>query len=207
MNRPQRGFTLIEMLLATSVLATGLVLGLAALHAATVSVRRAEAIAASSEQVRAVQGFLRSRLKSAMAISFGDQADSGQALRFIGEPERMAFVAELPAYLGRGGPSLHELALHYDEDGTPWLGIGFATVLAGQVIVETTSRTPELLLDDVREFRLRYRGRDDTGQPGAWSEWWDAVDALPLQVEIVIVSASSGPWPPLVVSLPQGGGG
>jgi len=206
MNR-QRGFTLIEMLLATSVLAAGLVLGLAALHAATVSVQRAEAIAADSEQVRAVQGFLRSRLKSAMAISFGEQADGGQALRFVGEPERMAFVADLPAYLGRGGPSLHELALHDDGDGPPWLGIGFATVLAGQVIAEPAPRAPELLLDDVREFRLRYRGRDDTGQPGVWSEWWDAVDRLPLQVEIVIVSASSGPWPALVVSLPKGGGG
>jgi len=138
-------------------------------------------------------------------VSFGEEAASGRTLRFIGEPERIAFVAELPPYLGRGGPGLHELALHHAADGRAWLGIGFATVLAGQVVADVPPREPEVLVEDVREFRVRFRSRDLPGQPGEWSEQWERVDSLPLQVEITITSASAGTWPPLRVTLPQGG--
>jgi len=200
-----RGFTLLEVLLATALLAAALALALATLRAAGVSVERAEALAAREEHVRAVENFLRRRLGSALAVSFGEDAASGRTLRFIGEPERIAFVAELPPYLGRGGPGLHELALKRDADGRVTLGIGFASVLAGQVVADVPPREPELLVEDVRDFRVRFRSRDLPGQPGGWMERWERVDTLPLQVEITITSASAGIWPPLLVTLPQGG--
>jgi len=205
MTSSARGFTLLEVLLATALLAAALALALATLRAAGVSVERAETLAAREEHVRAVENFLRRRLGSALAVGFGEEAASGRTLRFIGEPERIAFVAELPPYLGRGGPGLHELALTRDADGLVWLGIGFASVLAGQVVADTPPREPELLVEDVRDFRMRFRSRDLPGQPGEWMERWERVDTLPLQVEITITSASAGVWPPLLVTLPQGG--
>jgi len=207
MNSTARGFTLLEVLLATTVLAAALALALATLRAAGASVERAEALSAREERVRAVQGFLRRRLGSALAVSFGEDAASGRTLRFVGEPERIAFVAEVPPYLGRAGPGLHELALHRAADGRIWLGIGIATVLAGQVIADLPARAADVLVEDVRAFGVRFRSRDLPGQPGQWSTQWEHVDTLPLQVEITITTASAGVWPPLLVTLPQGGAG
>lgn len=67
---PQRGFTLIEVLLATVLLATGLALAFATLRASTATVERGEALAQRSERMRAVEGFLRRRLASAQPIGF-----------------------------------------------------------------------------------------------------------------------------------------
>jgi len=205
LNRPARGFTLLEVLLATTVLAAGLALALATLRAAGVSVERAETISAREEHLRAVSGFLRRRLGSALAVGFGQHPESGRTLRFIGEPERIVFVAEPPPYLGQGGPGLHELSLQHEADGRTWLGIGLTEVSAGQVMEQAPPPAPEVLVEDVQDFRVRYRSRDLPGQAGEWSESWERVDSVPLQVEIAITSASAGVWPLLRVSLPQGG--
>ena len=38
-------------------------------------------------------------------------------LRFVGEADRMRFVSQLPDYLGRGGPALHDVGVERSRDG------------------------------------------------------------------------------------------
>jgi general secretion pathway protein J len=200
----QRGFTLIEVLLATTVLAAGLALGFATLRAATASANRAEAIAQRSERIRAVEGFLRRRLASTLPVAFATDPQTGRAIRFVGEPQRVRFVADLPDYLGRGGPHLHDVALF--DDGDPQrLAVSFAMVLAGETIEDRDARPPEPLAHDVTSLRFRYRGLDQQMRPTEWLERWEHADILPMQVQVEIETASGGRWPALVVALPQGG--
>jgi general secretion pathway protein J len=205
-SRLQPGFTLIEVLLATVLLAAGLALAFATLRASTATVERGEALAARSERMRAVEGFLRRRLASAQPIGFATDTSTGNVLRFVGEPERMRFVADLPDYLGRGGPHLHDFAVYDDGDGAR-LAVSFAMVLAGETVEEERPRPPEPLVPDLREVRFRYRGLDAENDLTEWMDTWEAVDQLPLQVSVEIVSAGGGVWPPLVVALPQSTGG
>lgn len=199
MKKHARGFTLIEVLLATVLLAAGLALAFATLRAATVTAQRGESLAQRSERMRAVEGFLRKRLESALPMSFGVDTSTGTAQRFIGETQRIRFVADVPDYLGRGGPYLHDVVAN-DAQG---LAIGFAMVQAGKLVEERTPRPPETLVADLQSLRLRYRGLKDDGTLGDWQDTWPASDRLPLQVSIDIRSASIGDWPRLVVALPQ----
>ena len=203
----QRGFTLIEILLATMLLAAGLALGFATLRAATATVDRGETIASRNERMRAVEGFLRKRLVSATPVAFAIEEDSGRMIRFIGEPTRMRFVADLPDYLGRGGPYLHDIEVL--DGGDRRLAVSFAMVLAGQTIEDRDARPPETLVPNLVEARFRYRGINEEGRLGDWADKWEQADTLPLQVSIELSSRDGGAWPALVVSLPQrvGGGG
>lgn len=197
------GFTLIEVLAATVLLAAGLALGFATLRAATATAERGEAMAARTERMRAVEGFLRRRLAAAAAISFGEDGTTGRPLRFIGEPERIRFVADLPGYLGRGGPHLHDIAVHGQGEEAS-LAVSFTMVLAGGTVQEAQPRPPEPLVPGLASLRIRYRGFDAQG-PTGWLDHWDAHGQLPLQVSIEIESRREGRWPPLVVALPQAG--
>jgi general secretion pathway protein J len=203
MNRRARGFTLIEVLLATVLLAAGLALAFATLRSATAMVQRGEAIAQRNERMRAVDGFLRRRISSAQNIAFATDPDTQRQYRFIGEPQRMRFVADLPDYLGRGGPYLHDVAVTHA--GTQ-LRVAFTQVQSGQAVQESSPRAPELLAQGLRGVRFRYRGLDDQGRLGDWQDHWNAVENLPLHAWVEIESDDGQPWPSLVVPLRQGTG-
>ncbi len=198
-----RGFTLIEVLLATVLLAAGLALAFATLRSATAMAQRGETIAQGNERMRAVEGFLRRRLVSAQNIAFATDPSTQRGYRFVGEPQRMRFVADLPDYLGRGGPHLHDLRV--GDEGRQ-LQVAFAMVQSGQTVVETRPRPPEALADGLRVVRFSYRGLGRDGGLADWQPQWRLAEVLPVQVMIEIETAKGERWPPLVVSLAQGSG-
>lgn len=199
-----RGFTLIEVLLATTLLAAGLALAFATLRAATAIANRGEALAQRSEHMRAVEGFLRHRLAATQPIAFALDQDSGLASRFTGDDQHMRFVADLPDYLGRGGPYLHELAIERDGNHAR-LTLALTMVLAGETVDEPQARPPEILADDLGAARFRYRALDADNKLGEWTDKWETGEALPLQVEITLRDADGRDWPPLLVALPLAG--
>lgn len=199
-----RGFTLVEVLLATVLLAAGLALAFATLTAANGTVVRGERIASGSERLRAVEGFVRRRLAGARHMAF-DSPEGEPPRRFLGEPDRVRFVADLPDYLGQGGPYLHDFRIERapGRDGGVRLLVELRMVLAGQTMEDPSGRPPELLADALRSAAFRYRGLDGDGAPGPWQEHWDEAERLPLMVELVLVGEDGRTWPPLRVLLPQ----
>jgi general secretion pathway protein J len=194
-----RGFTLIEVLIATVLLAGGLTLAFATIGAATKTTQRGESMAAHSERIRAVEGFLRRRLEAARPVPFNFEPDTGMADRFIGEPDRMRFVADLPDYLGRGGPYLHDFAI---EDGGERITLALSMVLAGKAVEENEQRAPEVLVDGLESARFRYRTYAQDGTLGEWTDKWETAEQLPLMVEVTLKDRSGEVWPPVVVALP-----
>jgi general secretion pathway protein J len=193
------GFTLIEVLIATVLLAAGLTLAFATLGASTKTAQRGEAMAAHSERIRAVESFLRRRLEAVRPVPFSFDASTGAAQRFIGDSERMRFVADLPDYLGRGGPYLHEFAI---EDGGERITLALAMVLAGQTVEEDDQRPPEVLVEGLKSATFRYRSYAPEGGLGEWQDDWENGEQLPLLVEVRIVDGNDDAWPPVVVALP-----
>ena len=177
----QAGFTLIEVLLATMLLAAGLALGFATVRAAGATAERGEAMAARNERMRAVSEFLRSRIGGAQGIVFKLDAASGQTERFTGDARSMQFVADLPDYLGRGGPHLHEISIKARES-VQELQVDFRMVIAGETLVTADARPPEPLADGLRSVRFAYRTNGQDGELGAWQSQWDYPESLPLQV-------------------------
>ena len=201
MKSQSRGFTLIEVLLATLLLAGGLALAFATLRSATALVQRGEAMAQRNERIRSAETFLRRRIASAQPIAFATDPQTQQQIRFLGEPQRMRFVSDLPDYLGRGGPYLHDLGV---VEGR--LLVSFTLVQGGQAIEEMKPRPSEPLAKGLRAVRFLYRGIDPEGGLGGWQEHWTTAEVLPVQVAMDIESADGVRWPRLVVSLAQGSG-
>lgn len=196
-----RGFSLIEVLLAMVLLASGMALAFATVRAATATSQRGEALAERSERMRAASGFLRRRIVSALAIGYDTDPATGSITRFEGEAERIRFVADLPDYLGRGGPHLHDIAVD-TVDGKKRLIVSFATVVAGKSFPQ--KRDPEPLAEGLKSVRFRYRGTDEQGRPQAWQDKWEKPAELPMQVSVEI-DTDAGPWPKLIMTLPQFG--
>ena len=165
--------------------------------------QRGEAIAERNERIRAVSEFLRRRIGGMQGLVFELDPQSGESRRFAGEAESMRFVADLPDYLGRGGPHLHALGVARDGDGFA-LQVDFRMVLAGETIEGSRARPPEPLADGLRSVEFAYRGPGKDGKPAPWLYEWEHPEALPAQVRVRIVDAQ-GAWPDLVVAPPAAG--
>ena len=200
------GFTLIEVLLATILLAAGLALAFATLRAATATAQRGEAIAQRNEHMRAVELFLRRRIGNARPIAFGMNTDTGMPRRFEGDREHMRFVADLPDYLGRGGPYLHDISVT-GERGHAGLQVVFRQVQNSAAIDESAAGKPEVLAEGLANVQFRYRALDDQGVLGEWQDEWKESDRLPLQVSVRVAQAGGAAWPELVIALPAASGG
>lgn len=202
-NATARGFTLIEVLLATVLLAAGMALAFAIVRSTLAISTRGETIAAGNERMRGVEAFLRRRLTTAMPLPMASDPATGAAIVFSGDEREMRFVAEVPDYLGRGGPYVHALEVS-EHDGAKQLRIGLTLLQAGQLVEENPPRGMELLAGDLKQVQLRYRGLDPaTRQLGNWQPRWQETGRMPLLVSIEITPATGTAWPPLVVALPQ----
>lgn len=203
MKRRSGGFTLIEVLLALMLLAAGLALAFATLRAATAMVERGEQRTQRNERIRAVEGFLRRRMGTALPVVFETDPTTFRQARFLGEPDRIRFVADLPPYLGRGGPYLYDIGV----DGEGRLIARFSMVQAGQIVAEPRAMQPELLADDLRVVRFRYRGINAQGRVGDWQPAWRTGEVLPLQVAMDVQGEDGAQWPELIVHLIHSEGG
>lgn len=191
------GFTLLEVMLAVALLAAALALAFGILRAAGATVERGETLAARNERIRAVSGFLRARIAGTQGMVFGLDPGSGRSLRFEGDERALRFVADLPDYLGRGGPYLHEFKLGQDA-GKRALLVDFRMIQGDEIL--PSARPPEPLARDVAAVEFAYRAVDASGNFGPWLPRWTAVDALPQQVRVRVRDAQ-GAWPELVVAL------
>lgn len=200
------GFTLIEVVLATLLLALGLAIAFSTLHTASGTVQRADAVAARNEHLRAVQALLYRTLQAAQPIVLARQETTQQAIWFEGKTDRLRLVAPMPGYMSRGGPYIVTLRFvpSPSGDGTA-LQYAFAMLVDEKPLEADGRRPPEELLDGIAQARFEYRGLAADGTAGPWQSQWDRASQLPLQVRIVLrFRDTSRPWPPFVAALPLG---
>lgn len=203
--RPGRGFTLIEVLVATALLAAGMALAFASLRTAGGSVARGERMAGHSEQSRTAQRFVRRQLAQALPQVF--EYDSRSAMRtvFRGDERQVMFVANMPGYVGPGGPHLQTLEIVPDDDrGREGYRLQFRyeLVLDGRAIGAVDDRPPVVLVDGIASGGFGYRGFQGDGEIGPWREDWPLEATLPRLVRLELEFIDPGRyWPPLATPL------
>jgi general secretion pathway protein J len=201
------GFTLIEIILATLLLALGLTIAFASLHTANGSVQRADAAASRNEHLRAVQGVLYRTLQSAQPLVLARDATTQEATWLDGKRDKVSFVAPMPGYMSRGGPYVVTLKLVPSQtgDGSKQLQFAFAMLVNEKPLEDDAKRPPEDLLDGITDAHFEYRGLGADGKIGDWQETWNRPSQLPLQIRMPLQFADrSRAWPAFVTALPLG---
>ncbi len=202
MKRRARGFTLIEMIVALSLLAFGLALVFGTLRGASKATENAEATAQRGERLRAVQGFLRTQLSAALPIAFAFDVENGRAIFLRGSERKLEFVATMPGYLARGGPYLQTLELVDGEKGQKLL---FKYQMITPDAPLDSEREPAVLLDGIAEGSFEFRTLEESGGPAPWqSEWETRAELPPLLRMNVRFRDENRHWPDFIVALHLG---
>lgn len=201
MNRAgtARGFTLLETLLALTLLAVAITLLFGSLRVMQRSWDAGEDRAGRSNHRLLILGFLRGRLADAQPLKLLGGEDEG-LVAFDGLADSLEFVTVLPVAAGRPGPHKFNVHLERREAGGQRLVLEVAPYYpvlgAEQSAVERV-----VLLEAVQSFRVAYFGANLLGRPAGWIDTWRQQLELPDLVRLAIVPEGDSPWPVLVVHL------
>ena len=111
------GFTLVEMLLAMTLMSMLLALAYGGLRASTRATDRGQVILEESSRIRMAHQFVRKQLNQMIPLVFMESEDEQQGTVFAGSSDKIRFVAPMPGYLGFGGPQVQELTFERGEEG------------------------------------------------------------------------------------------
>jgi general secretion pathway protein J len=111
-----RGFTLIEVMLAISLVALVMAMAYGGFRAAVRASNTGEAIIEENNRLRVVQQFVRRQLMLAQPLVIEEELD-GERIRFLGDRDRVRFVSPMPGYLSYGGPYVQQFSIERGADG------------------------------------------------------------------------------------------
>lgn len=189
MQRPvyrsvNRGFTLIEVMLAITLLALLLAGTFGAIRTTVRGMHSGEAAVDRTSRVRSAQEFLRRQISRILPLSYGEDT-TGARIVFEGDGKSMRFVAAMPGYLSNGGPYVQTLEL--TGGGAGGRQLMFSDEMLNGFDLEkgkSADMQPVVLLDQIREGKFEYRTLDDNGDLTDWSDKWDDPTATPIMVRI-----------------------
>ena len=178
------GFTLVEMLLAMTLMSMLMALAYGGLRASTRATDRGQVILEESGRIRMAHQFVRKQLNQMIPLVFMESEDQEQRSIFEGSSDRIRFVAPMPGYLGFGGPQVQELTFLRGEEGLV-LVISHA-LLQGFEEAKLYERAPIVLLDRIDQAEFQFLGLNEEGELSAWSNVWEDPEKLPLAVSLDI---------------------
>lgn len=211
------GFTLIEVLIAMTLLSMMVVLLFASLRICAKSWEQGENKIAEVNEVAVVYNFFQRHLSSAIPLwnDFGAEgglkpetgaASEGQdrALSFQGKKQSLQFVSVFPASAGRSGMQLFSIQPQ-QQDGEQVINVTltpFFPVTEG----EEWRREEVVLLRHVSDFSLAYFGADvDSGGESRWQDEWLKKEIQPRLVKISIGTENGIFWPDMIIELKVSG--
>ena len=195
------GFTLVELLLALSLMSMLLALAYGGLRASTRATDKGQAILEDSGRIRMAHQFVRKQLNQMAPLVFAESEDQQERSVFEGAAKKIRYVAPMPGYLGFGGPQVQELAVVSAKDGYE-LVLSHA-LLQGYEEQNLYLREPILLVGNIESAEFSFLGRDDTGELTGWTNQWAQPDRLPEAVSLDIEFTEDVyiQWPLLTASV------
>jgi general secretion pathway protein J len=223
------GFTLIEVLIAMTLLSIMVVLLFASLRICAQSWEQGENKIAEVNEVAVVYNFFQGHLSSAIPLSSdlmagnnvdaANQPESGTGgmngigqqgtgapagknnknFSFQGKKDTLQFVSVFPASVGRAGMQL--FSIRPQRQGKEQVINVTLTPFLPLTEGEEWDKEEEVLLKHVSDFSLSYFGAaDDTGKE-SWQDEWLEKDVQPRLVKISIDTTDGVYWPDMIIEL------
>ena len=197
----QRGFTLIEVLLAITLLSTIMALAVGGLRAAQRASMSGEAVIEQTNNLRVVHQFVRRQLSQAQAMIIEQDENDEVPTRFVGERDWVRFVGPMPGYLSYGGLYVQQFAIEPGPNGREL--VFYFAMLNGYEPGEIEQSEGVVLIDGLNGGDFWFLGEDpESGQP-FWDNVWEEVDSLPLSVELDLdlVRENQMVWPTVAAAV------
>jgi general secretion pathway protein J len=194
------GFTLIEVLIAMTLLGVMVALLFSSLKIAAESWNAGESKIAKVNQKAVVYQFFKRHLTAIRPLPSLDMEqnfEAGSQQVFQGFPQAVRFVAALPASSARKGLQVFNLAL--DPADSSLLTVRLTPYR--QSDDDSKTEQPVILLQHILEIKFSYFGKTEDIAELQWRDEWLIADRLPSLIKVSIRLDDGSYWPDMVFPL------
>jgi general secretion pathway protein J len=195
-DNPQQGFTLIEMLIAMTLLSMMVVLLFSSLKVAAESWNAGEAKIIEVNRKAVVYQFFKRQIagiRPMLTPASQDAVDGGaQGSAFQGQRQSLSFVGALPASALRKG--LHVFEIAANPNNTTQLMVSLTPYIQSEI----TPPEKVVLLDHVKGFEFAYFGNKGDGTAAVWETEWVGFAFLPQLIKVSIRLDDDSFWPDMI---------
>jgi general secretion pathway protein J len=194
-----RGFTLIEVLIAMSLLSLMMVLLFSSLHIGAKSWQQGEEKIADINEIAVVQQFFSHHLAHALPQWNDFDPEKERVFAFQGKKTSVQFVGAFPASAERYGLQLFNVAL---KDITKKSAVTVSVKPFFPLAENETAFEDEVeLISGVKQFELAYFGLNDETGEYQWQTEWLNKELQPRLVKIALELADGRYTPDIIVAL------
>ncbi len=196
----QTGFTLLEVIIATVLLAMIMTILLGGMRVGADSWEQGERLADRASRLLVADNFFRSHLSDVKPL-FESPTDTSQAgappiLLFSGGSAWLEYTGTLPPQV-RGG--IYKFRLHLKQDGERNdLKLAMRPFSTGEKGV-TEPIEDVLVLENVKSLRFSFYKKSTDNGESKWMEGWKE-NFLPALIRIEIGLRGEPEWPPIIVA-------
>lgn len=198
-----QGFTLIEVLIAMTMLSIMVVLLFASLRICADSWEKGESKIADVNEVAVVYSFFQRYLSAAIPlqndVSVEDNALEDNAFSFQGGQQSLQFVSSFPASAGKTGLQLFSIDL-LEEDDERFIKVTL-TPFFPAAKDEELQKEEVTLVRHVEAVSFAYFGDDGGSGEEIWQNEWLQKNIMPRLVKINIELENGIYWPEMMIDL------
>jgi general secretion pathway protein J len=193
------GFTLIEVLIAMTLLSIMVVLLFSSLNICADSWEKGESKITEVNEIAVVYNFFQRHLSVALPL-WNDLTEAEERVfSFQGKAQSLQFISAFPASAGRSGLQLFSLSL-VEEDNEQAIKVTI-TPFFPATEGEEWHKEEVTLISHVSDFTLAYFGSNDGVSEDTWQDEWLDKGAQPRLVKINIKLENEIYWPEMIIDL------
>lgn len=197
----QRGFTLLEMLIAFSLVSLLFVALFAAFNIIGRSWDAADTRMNKTEDMRLISDFLRRQLGQAMVVKITGEKE-GTVYAFEGTSTTLHYAAPLQPLQHKGGIFLIQLEIVDGKAGKmlQMLYVPYRPELTWEEAFKDAEPVP--VFDGLQDASFAYFGAEEAGKDPEWVTEWQDKPLYPQLLQLTLADKERS-WPEMLITLPQ----
>lgn len=200
-RRRECGFTLLELLLAISILALMFALLAGGVRFGVAAWEKGSTLGKHTAELRTAHRLIRRQIERSRPVRRPDRREE-RHLAFVGDADGLRFVAPPPAHLSEPGVYLIRLSIEAGARGKRLIMAWRRLQPDYSDFAEDGEMESVILADRLADGAISYFGRLDDEEDGRWHRRWAEAAELPRLVKISLryPDAERRQWPDLVAA-------